>query len=85
MLLHLPHGMHLPAGVVIRVDKGKPIKVAIQTCDLRGCFAGVPVDAVMLKAKKRGQTLSVALRNLKKQTIAINLNLKGFTAAFKKL
>ena len=85
LMLQLPHGMFIPAGIAVRVDK-KPIKkTAIQTCDHRGCFSGLVLDKKIITDMKKGNNIIVAFRNLKKQTIAISLSLKGFTAAFKKL
>ena len=85
LMLQLPHGMFIPAGIAVRVDKKPLKKTAVQTCDHRGCFSGLPIDQAMLVDMKKGNNIVVAFRNLKKQPIAISLSLKGFTAAYKKL
>ena len=85
LMLQLPHGMFIPAGIAVRVDKKPLKKTAVQTCDHRGCFTGLALDDKMLVNMKKGKNIVVAFRNLKKQTIAISLSLKGFTAAYKKL
>lgn len=85
LLLQLPHGMYIPAGIVVRVDKAEIVKTIAQTCDQRGCFAGLPINEKTLAKLKSGKKLVIAFNNLKKQTIAITLTLDGFEASYAKL
>lgn len=85
LLLQLPHGMYIPAGIVVQIDKSKIKKTIAQTCDRRGCFAGLPIDDKTLAKLKSGKKLVVAFNNLKKQTIAITLSLDGFSESYAKL
>ena len=85
MLLHLPHGMYLPAGIETKVDNGNATKLPVQTCDARGCYAGSGADAAMIEALRKGKTLAVSFENLGRKTITVNVPLAGFTAAFEKL
>ena len=85
LLLRLPTGLFLPAGITVQVDKKETHKVVVQTCDIRGCFAGMPLSEPTLAKMRKGQTLTISFMNLKKETIAIGLSLSGFTAAFKRL
>ena len=83
MLLQLPTGLFLPAGIAIQIDKNKAHTAVVQTCDARGCFTGLPLTNAMIANMKKGNSVTIAFKNLKKQTIAVGLSLSGFTAAFK--
>jgi invasion protein IalB len=85
MLLQLPHGLFNPAGVTVRVDKAKPQKLEIQTCDANGCYAGTTLTPDVLAAMSKGGRLGVVFQDLKKQNITVPVSLKGFGEAFKKL
>jgi invasion protein IalB len=85
LMLHLPHGLFLPAGVTVQVGTGKPQPLAIQTCDQRGCYAGQPLANDMLAAMQKADQLTVAFQDLKKQPISVRLALQGFRDAYAKL
>jgi invasion protein IalB len=85
LLLQLPHGLFNPAGVTVAVDAAKPEMLQIQTCDVKGCYAGMPVKPEQLAAMKTGTKLNVVFEDLKKQKITVPVPLKGFDEAFKKL
>ncbi len=85
LLLQLPHGLFIPAGVTVAVDAAKPEALQIQTCDTKGCYAGMSVKPEQLAAMKTGQKLNVVFEDLKKQKITVPVPLKGFDEAFKKL
>ena len=85
MLLQLPHGLFNPAGVTVAIDAAKPQALDIQTCDVKGCYAGTPIKANELAAMKSGQKLNVVFQDLKKQNITVPVPLKGFDEALKKL
>jgi len=85
MLLQLPTGLYLPAGVAVQIDKNKAHPIVVQTCDVRGCFTGLSLSDTMIANMKKGNSMTIAFKNLKKQTIAVGLSLSGFTAAFKRI
>ena len=85
MLVQLPHGLYLPAGIVVKTDKGKPLNLVVQTCDARGCYAGGAIKAADLDAWFDGKILAIAFQNLAKKTINVQMPLKGFDDAFAKL
>lgn len=84
MLFHLAHGIYLPAGVSMQIDTEKAKKVVVEFCDARGCYARLPIAKAALKALKNGKTMSVGFQALNKQTLSVQLTLKGFTAAYEK-
>lgn len=85
MLIQLPHGLFLPAGVKLQVDNDKQTDYTIQTCDQRGCYVGLPLAASMLKSMSNGKIFTVIFQNLKKKSVKVPLPLKGFEAVYKKL
>ena len=85
LLLHLPHGIFLPAGVSLQIDKGKPEMQPVQTCDARGCYVGMAVSKELLAAISNGETMVVVIQDLQKRPIPVSLPLKGFAEVFRKL
>jgi invasion protein IalB len=85
MTLNLPHGLFLPAGTTLQIDKAVPKEIGIETCDAKGCYASLEVDGELLLTLKRGSTLTVTFQNLAKQPIVVPVTLVGFTAAFAKI
>jgi invasion protein IalB len=85
LLLQLPHGIFLPAGISLQIDKGKPEVQPVQTCDARGCYVGMAVSKELFAALSNGETMLVVVQDLQKHPITISLPLKGFAEAFRKL
>lgn len=85
MLFALPHGLHLPSGVEIAIDKNKPKKLVIQTSDARGAYTGTNLDAQLLNGMKKGNKLSIKLVTNARKKIGLAIDLKGFSAAYTKL
>ncbi|MBN9051533.1 MAG: invasion associated locus B family protein [Rhizobiales bacterium] len=85
MMVQVPVGLFLPAGINVRIDEQPPLQLVIQTCDLKGCYAGSPVSADMLKAMKAGKQLGVEFQNLSKQAITVPLTLTQFAEAYRSI
>jgi invasion protein IalB len=85
ILVQLPLGLNLPAGIKVQVDDGKTADMQIQTCENRGCYASMPVPADLLAALKSGKQLKVSFQNLGKETITVPLPLADFPAAYEKI
>ncbi len=83
--LSLPLGLYLPAGTTLKVDRAPTQEIEIETCDSKGCYAGLEVDEQLLTALKLGNTLTVTFQNLAKEPIAVPVTLVGFTAALAKI
>jgi invasion protein IalB len=82
MMVHVPVGLFIPAGIGIQVDEGKVETLAIQTCDLKGCYAGNPMSPELLASMKSGKRFSVTFKNLNQQTITVPLTLAQFAEAY---
>lgn len=85
MLLHLPHGLYLPAGTTVRIDEGKPEKLVVRTCKKTGCFAGKTISPQQLDAMKSGKVMTVSFQNLTGKDIAVQVSLVGFAEALEKI
>lgn len=85
MMVQVPVGLFLPAGINVRIDEQPPLQLVIQTCDLKGCYAGSPISADMLKAMKAGKQLGVEFQNLSKQAITVPLTLTQFAEAYRSI
>ena len=85
IMLHLPHGMFLPDGVSLTIDGKTPQKQAVQTCDQKGCYVGLPIDEALLKSLQTGKLLSIAFKSLEKRDITVSISLSGFKEAYNKL
>lgn len=85
MMVHVPVGLFLPAGISVRIDEQSPLQLVVQTCDLRGCYAGSPVSAEMLKAMKAGKRLAVGFQSLSKQAVTVPLTLAQFAESYQRI
>lgn len=85
MMVHVPVGLFLPAGISLRIDEQAPLQLVVQTCDLRGCYAGSPVSAEMLKAMKAGKRLAVGFQSLSKQAVTVPLTLAQFAESYQRI
>lgn len=85
LVLTLPHGLFLPAGVQFRIDDEAPVKWVIQTSDANGSYAGGSLADPLLGALKKGGTLKVSFASATRKVVSVPISLSGFTAAFAKL
>jgi invasion protein IalB len=82
LLLHLPLGLSMAAGVSVVVDADTPVKLDVQTCDAAGCYAARALDGELLKAMQRGRELKITFEDLNRKPITVTFTLEGFTDAF---
>jgi invasion protein IalB len=85
MMIQLPVGLFLPAGVNMQIDEGKPQPLAIQTCDLKGCYAATTISPELLGSMKSGKRLAVVFQNLSKENVTLPFALSGFAEGFDKI
>ncbi len=85
MLIQLPHHLYLPAGVKMQIDRNKASQLAIQTCDTKGCYAGLALSIDKIKQMSKAAKLKIVFQNLKKKNITVSVSLQGFEVAYKKL
>lgn len=85
MMIQVPLGLFLPAGIKLSVDGGAEEALPLQTCEANGCYAGGQVSEALLTSLKRGTTLSLTFENLQRQPVTVPVQLTGFTAAYSKI
>lgn len=71
LIIAVPLGMALQAGLLVRVDQDRAVPAKFGTCLQNGCFAGIDVGSDLLASMKKGQNLLVTVRNA--QGIALDL------------
>jgi len=85
MMIHGPVGLFLPAGMSIQIDAGKPQQISLQTCDQRGCYAGMQMPADMIAAMKAGKRFAVSFQNMAKEDISVPFSLESFAQAYQRI
>lgn len=83
--LQLPHGLDLPAGVSIQVDKDVKHAAIYQTTNQSGVFARLGLSNNTLSAMQAGKILAVNFSAINGNKISIPVSLSGFTAVFSKM
>ena len=85
MMIHVPVGLYLPAGISLQVDDLPQTHFTVQTCDLKGCYAGEQLPDQLLNVMKSGKKLLVVFQNLQKKNISVPLTLADFDEAYKRI
>ena len=85
MLVQLPLGLFLPAGIQLGIDDRATQNLPVQRCDANGCYAGLAVDAALLAALKAGKALRLTMRNMAQEPVTFEVPLAGFSAAFERI
>lgn len=78
----VPSGRFIPAGIKVKIDKGKVNKLPYTICLPSRCLAEIPLTNKMIKALKKGGEVVLTSVNFQNKESPITVSLKGFTAAF---
>jgi len=82
LVFQLPHGAAVPAGMSWQLDEGEVQRLAFQTSDAAGLYAGVPVADDLLGALRRAGTLRLTFTlAARREQVAIPIPLAGFGEA----
>jgi invasion protein IalB len=82
MVVILPLGVLLPAGIQLQIDDGKEAaRAPYIVCLENGCQARVTLDKKMIDEMKGGKMLRVAFYSPQQKELAFPVSLNGFTAA----
>ena len=60
LVFQVPHGVLLPAGMSWQLDEGEAQRLAFQSSDAEGLYAGLPVADDLLANLRRGTTLRIS-------------------------
>lgn len=82
LMVMVPLGMALPAGVQAKIDGGEPIKLKYTLCHVGGCTAEAEATDEMIEQFKNGEKIVVAAVNLSGKPIGFPVPLSGFTKAY---
>lgn len=82
LMVMVPLGMALPAGVQAKIDGGEPIKLKYTLCHVGGCTAETEATDEMVEKFKSGEKLVVAAINMAGKPIGFPVPLSGFTDAY---
>ncbi len=83
MVFQLPHGAWLPGGVQWQVDEGEAQRLAFQTSDGEGLYAGIAVTDDILASLRRGTSLRLAaVVAAQRQMVNIPISLGRLNEAF---
>ncbi len=86
LVVEVPLGIFLPAGVAAKIDEGKQFPLALQTCIPRGCEAIMLIPDKKLREMKKGKNLLIGFKtDMRGETISIAASLKGITKGLRVL
>ena len=85
MMIRVPVGLFLPAGIGLQIDDRPPLQLVVQTCDLKGCYAGLQISPELLGTMKTGSKLAVVFQNLTQQKITVPMTLAQFAEAYQRI
>ncbi len=86
VILTVPLGVLLQAGVALKVDEGERFDATFKICTAKGCEAGIPPEDDVLWLMKAGLVARIAfLDGVTGRQITVPVSLKGFSAAFRTL
>jgi invasion protein IalB len=86
MVITLPLGVFLPAGIQLKVDDGEEAaRATFVQCIQDGCQARVSLDDKLTTKMKGGNRLRVAFFTPQQKQLAFPISLNGFTAALSSL
>ncbi len=87
MVVTLPLGVFLPAGIKLQVDDAKDdsSRAPFIQCIQDGCQARLQMDSKLITKMKGGKRLVVAFLTPQQKQLAFPISLNGFTAAINSL
>ncbi|WP_159585743.1 invasion associated locus B family protein [Chelativorans xinjiangense] len=84
-IISTPLNVYLPAGLELRIDGGGARRAAFETCNISGCHAGFALEGPLLAGLRRGNVLSVTMKDSKASQVPVEVSLKGITAGLEAL
>ncbi|HFC05249.1 MAG TPA: invasion associated locus B family protein [Rhizobiales bacterium] len=85
LVLRLPHGLNLPLGVQLQIDRQKARRIAVLSSNRGGTYTRINLSDKVLATLKRGRQLSISFVTVDGKRFAIPVSLSGFTASFNRL
>lgn len=85
MLVRVVHGVYLPSGLSIKVEKGQPIVIAFQKSDQAGVYAALPLTDKLIADMRKGKDLTFSMEVEQGKPLELVARLFGFGPAFDRL
>lgn len=85
MRLQLPHGIDLPKGVQLQIDKKNQRAPTIRTSSQAGVFARSNLTGPILDAVLKGKIMTVGFTGINGAKLSVPVALDGLAAVFDKL
>ena len=85
MLLRLPLGVYLPAGLSVRFGNDAAKQLQFESCDQNGCSAKYAITKAEIAAMLNGADVTISAQNLKRQPVVVRVPALGFSAAYAKI
>jgi invasion protein IalB len=85
LLLQLPFGVYLPAGVSLQFGKDAAKTLPFQSCDQGGCVAEYAITEAEIAAMLKGADLTISAQTLTKEPFTVTVPVSGFPAAYAKI
>jgi len=82
LLVSVPVGMLIRAGVQLQVDGAEPQEAEYTICFPNACYAERTIDSAYINKLKAGGTLQLTTVNQQAQPVRFDLTLIGFTATY---
>ena len=81
----LPLGILVKPGVLVQIDEGDKFRFDIHHCTSDGCVAFVDMNKEVLKTFQKGAVAHLLILSADGKKIQLDLNLTGFSKAYKQL
>jgi invasion protein IalB len=81
LILVAPLGVHLPAGLTMKLGDAEPKAIAFLNCDSSGCLAEYTFAAGEVDAFARGVSLTLWIRDRTRAPISVTVPSEGFALA----
>lgn len=81
----LPLGLALQKGLILRIDRDRPLHLPIETCDESGCYASTEMSRALLKAMEKGDRVQLRFVAANGKPITVPMPLTGFAKAYKRI
>ena len=85
LVLQLPLGIYLPAGVSMQFGKAAAKTIPIISCDQNGCMTEYTATDAEVKSMLGGESLLVAVQTRDQKPLSVNVPFAGFDTAYSKL
>lgn len=85
LLMQLPLGIYLPAGVSLQIGKDEAKTLPIENCDQAGCLAEYAITDAEIGAMLKGAALTITLQSASKEPVTLTVPATGFPAAYAKI